>query len=79
MQSVKLRVEEKKVTGFTDTEEEAGGLTKVVPLLLEDELEAEGGMALEGCGLAPLCRSLGFGRSARLGVVARIGQVKEEI
>lgn len=31
-------VKGKKVTGFSDTEEEAVGLTKVVPFLLEDEL-----------------------------------------
>jgi putative intracellular protease/amidase len=34
----------KKVTGFTDTEEEAVGLTKVVPFLVEDELKAQGGI-----------------------------------
>lgn len=32
----------RKVTGFTDTEEEAVGLTKVVPFLVEDELVAQG-------------------------------------
>ncbi len=37
-------VEGKQVTGFTDTEEEAVGLTKVVPFLVEDELKAEGGI-----------------------------------
>ncbi len=37
-------VEGKSVTGFTDTEEEAVGLTKVVPFLVEDELKAEGGI-----------------------------------
>src|SRR5262249_13498595 len=31
-------VEGKNVTGFTDGEEEAVGLTKVVPFLVEDEL-----------------------------------------
>jgi putative intracellular protease/amidase len=36
-------VEGKNVTGFTDTEEEAVGLTKVVPFLVEDMLKAEGG------------------------------------
>ena len=35
-------VEGKQVTGFTDTEEEAVGLTKVVPILVEDELKALG-------------------------------------
>jgi putative intracellular protease/amidase len=37
-------VQGKKVTGFTDTEEEAMHLTKVVPFLVEDELKAEGGI-----------------------------------
>jgi len=37
-------VQGKKVTGFTDTEEEAVGLTKVVPFLVEDELKAKGGI-----------------------------------
>lgn len=32
-------VKGKRVTGFSDTEEEAVGLTKVVPFLLEDELK----------------------------------------
>ena len=36
-------VEGKDVTGFTDSEEEAVGLTKVVPFLVEDELKAKGG------------------------------------
>src|SRR5499433_1150412 len=36
----KLLVEGKDVTGFTDGEEEAVGLTKVVPFLVEDELLA---------------------------------------
>jgi putative intracellular protease/amidase len=36
-------VKGKKVTGFSDTEEEAVGLTKVVPFLLEDELKKLGG------------------------------------
>jgi putative intracellular protease/amidase len=34
----------RKVTGFTNTEEEAVGLTKVVPFLVEDELKAKGGI-----------------------------------
>lgn len=37
-------VQRKKVTGFTNTEEEAVGLTKVVPFLVEDELKAKGGI-----------------------------------
>jgi putative intracellular protease/amidase len=36
-------VEGKMVTGFTNTEEEAVGLTKIVPFLVEDELKAKGG------------------------------------
>jgi putative intracellular protease/amidase len=35
-------VKGKKVTGFSDTEEEAVGLTKAVPFLLEDELKKLG-------------------------------------
>lgn len=35
-------VKGKKVTGFTNDEEEAVGLTKVVPFLLEDALKANG-------------------------------------
>jgi len=37
-------VEGKKVTGFTNTEEAAQGLTDVVPFLVEDELKAKGGI-----------------------------------
>ncbi|MEX5748445.1 type 1 glutamine amidotransferase domain-containing protein [Massilia sp. X63] len=36
-------VKGKKVTGFTNTEEEGVGLTKVVPFLVEDMLKANGG------------------------------------
>lgn len=36
-------VKGKKVTGFTNSEEEAVQLTKVVPFLLEDELKNKGG------------------------------------
>jgi len=35
-------VQGKKVTGFTNTEEEAVGLTNVVPFLVEDELQSKG-------------------------------------
>ena len=35
-------VKGKKVTGFSNTEEEAVGLTKVVPFLLEDALQSNG-------------------------------------
>ena len=37
-------VKGKKVTGFTNTEEEAVQLTNVVPFLLEDELKNKGGI-----------------------------------
>ncbi|WP_426768450.1 type 1 glutamine amidotransferase domain-containing protein [Erwinia aphidicola] len=38
----------KKVTGFTNSEEEAVGLTEVVPFLVEDELIAKGGIYSKG-------------------------------
>ena len=38
----------KKVTGFTNTEEEAVGLTGVVPFLVEDMLKANGGAYEKG-------------------------------
>jgi len=41
-------VSEKKVTGFTNTEEEAVGLTGVVPFLVEDMLKANGGAYEKG-------------------------------
>ena len=41
-------VKGKKVTGFSDTEEEAVGLTKVVPFLLEDELKNKGAQYSKG-------------------------------
>ncbi|MEO7264397.1 MAG: type 1 glutamine amidotransferase domain-containing protein [Ferruginibacter sp.] len=37
-------IKDKKVTGFTNTEEEAVQLTNVVPFLLEDELKSRGGI-----------------------------------
>ena len=37
-------VNSKKVTGFTNTEEEAVGLTRVVPFLVEDMLKENGGI-----------------------------------
>jgi putative intracellular protease/amidase len=36
-------VQDKKVTGFTNTEEDAAGLTDVVPFLVEDMLKKNGG------------------------------------
>ncbi|OYT91022.1 MAG: type 1 glutamine amidotransferase domain-containing protein [Burkholderiales bacterium PBB3] len=41
-------VEGKKVTGFTNTEEEGVGLTNVVPFLVEDVLKALGGIYSSG-------------------------------
>lgn len=41
-------VEGKKVTGFTNSEEEAVGLTDIVPFLVEDELKALGGIYSQG-------------------------------
>lgn len=38
----------KKVTGFTNSEEEAVGLTKVVPFLVEDMLKEHGGLYSKG-------------------------------
>ena len=38
----------KTVTGFTNTEEEGVGLTKVVPFLVEDMLRANGGLYQKG-------------------------------
>jgi len=41
-------VKGKKVTGFTNTEEEAVGLSKVVPFLVEDMLKDNGGVYSKG-------------------------------
>lgn len=41
-------VQGKKVTGFTNTEEEAVGLTDVVPFLVEDMLKGNGGLYSKG-------------------------------
>ncbi|WP_185982614.1 type 1 glutamine amidotransferase domain-containing protein [Aureimonas mangrovi] len=41
-------VEGRKVTGFTNSEEEAVGLTKVVPFLVEDVLKDKGGVWSSG-------------------------------
>lgn len=45
-------VKGKKVTGFSDTEEEAVGLTKVVPFLLEQELKKLGAHYSKGADWA---------------------------
>lgn len=41
-------VEGKRVTGFTNTEEEAVQLTKIVPFLVEDSLKKKGGVYSKG-------------------------------
>jgi len=41
-------VKNKQITGFANTEEEAVGLTEVVPFLLEDELKKQGGIYSKG-------------------------------
>jgi putative intracellular protease/amidase len=46
-------VEGRSVTGFTNTEEEAVGLTKIVPFLVEDELKAKGGKFSKGADWQP--------------------------
>ena len=46
-------VEGKRVTGFTNTEEEGVGLTDVVPFLVEDELKAKGGNYSSGPDWGP--------------------------
>ena len=46
-------VQGKRVTGFTNTEEEAVGLTEVVPFLVEDMLVKNGGQYSKGADWAP--------------------------
>ena len=46
-------VEGKQVTGFSNTEEAAVELTDVVPFLVEDELQAKGGVYSKGPDWAP--------------------------
>ena len=53
-------VEGKKVAGFTNTEEEGMGLTKVVPFLVEDELKAKGGLYSKGPDLEAYVVSDGY-------------------
>ncbi|MBC8067108.1 MAG: type 1 glutamine amidotransferase domain-containing protein [Deltaproteobacteria bacterium] len=56
----KALVQGKKVTGFTNTEEEGVGLTKVVPFLVEDELKARGGLYSKGPDQEPYVVSDGL-------------------
>ena len=53
-------VDGKRVTGFTNTEEESVGLTKIVPFLVEDELKAQGGIYSKGADMAPYVVSDGL-------------------
>ena len=53
-------VEGRKVTGFTNTEEAAVGLTEIVPFLVEDELKAKGGLYSKGPDWAPYVVSDGL-------------------
>ena len=53
-------VEGKKVTGFANSEEEAVGLTNVVPFLVEDELKAKGGIFSKAEDWAPYVVSDGL-------------------
>jgi len=46
-------VDGKKVTGFTNSEEAAVGLTDIVPFLVEDELKAKGGVYSNSDDWAP--------------------------
>lgn len=46
----------RRVTGFTNTEEEAVGLTDVVPFLVEDMLKANGGQYEKGADWASFVR-----------------------
>ena len=52
----KYLVKGKRVTGFTNAEEEAVGLTEVVPFLLEDRLKERGGVYSKGANWAPYVR-----------------------
>ena len=53
-------VEGKRVTGFANAEEEAVGLTEIVPFLVEDELQAKGGLYSKGPDWAPYVVSDGL-------------------
>ena len=46
-------IKSKHVTGFTNAEEEAVGLTAVVPFLLEDRLKERGGVYSKGADWSP--------------------------
>ena len=46
-------VKGKRVTGFTNSEEDAAGLTKVVPFLVQDQLAENGGVYSKGADWQP--------------------------
>ena len=46
-------IKSRRVTGFSDAEEEAVGLTAVVPVLFEDRLKERGGVYSKGANWAP--------------------------
>jgi len=46
-------VKGKRVTGFTNAEEKAAGLTEIVPFLLEDRLKERGALYSKGTNWAP--------------------------
>jgi putative intracellular protease/amidase len=48
LESGQLLIEDKNITGFSDTEEEQVGLTNVVPFLLEQELKKYGAIYNKG-------------------------------
>ena len=49
----------KRITGFSDSEEEAAGLTEVVPFLVEDELKQLGGIYAKGPDWTPFVEADG--------------------
>ena len=53
-------VKGKRVTGFTNAEEKAVGLTEVVPFLLEDRLKERGALYSKGANWAPYVQADGM-------------------
>jgi putative intracellular protease/amidase len=53
-------VKGKRVTGFTDSEEQAVGLTDVVPFLVEDMLVERGGLFSRGPDWQPFVATDGL-------------------
>jgi putative intracellular protease/amidase len=49
-------VKGKRVTGVSNTEEEAVGLTEVEPFLLEDRLKEQGGIYSKGANWVPFSK-----------------------